>query len=606
MLHTIASDFNHIHPFEWSCHENVCTLRHLLVIVADMTAPTADSTPPARILTPAAPTAPGSEWWRSAVIYQVYPRSFLDSNGDGVGDLAGIITGLDVLKELGVDAVWLSPFMTSPQRDAGYDVADYRGVDPLFGTLDDFDRLVARAHELGLRVIVDLVPNHTSSGHAWFQEALASAPGSPERDRYLFRDGRGVNGDEAPNNWESIFGGGTWTRVTEADGTPGQWYLHVFDSSQPDLNWDNPEVRAEFRDVLRFWLDRGADGFRVDVAHGMIKEPGLPDFVPAANADSMGGGEQDPPFFGQDGVHEIYRDWHQVLEEYDGERVLCAEAWVSPLARMARWVRPDEMQQAFNFPYLGTEWEAPALRKVIDESLTAFGVVGAPSTWVLSNHDVVRHTTRLSLGGDNPQGHGLGPRSNGIPDTAPALHRARAATALMLALPGSAYLYQGEELGLPEVIDLPDDARQDPTWFRTSGERYGRDGCRVPLPWTPEGASQGFSATGESWLPTPPGWAGYARSEQSGVAGSTLEMYKALLAARRTHELAHADLQWLAGWPESVLALTMGDITVLANTGQEAVVLPSYEEIIVSSDPLLSTGATVIPPDTTLWLTGAA
>lgn len=561
---------------------------------------------PASHRTPAAPTAPGDEWWRSAVIYQIYPRSFRDANGDGIGDLPGIIDGLPALARLGVDAVWLSPFMTSPQRDAGYDVADYRDVDPIFGTLADYDRLVATAHELGLRVIVDLVPNHSSSDHPWFQAALAAAPGSAERARYLFRDGRGVDGSEPPNNWDSVFGGRAWTRVSEADGTPGQWYLHVFDSTQPDFDWTNPEVRAEFEDILRFWLNRGTDGFRVDVAHGMIKEEGLPDFVPNPSEGSMGGGEQDPPFFGQDGVHEIYRAWHRVLEEYDGERVLCAEAWVSPLSRMARWVRPDEMQQAFNFPYSGTDWDAAALRSVIDESLEAFGAVGAPSTWVLSNHDLVRHTTRLSLTAENPQGAGLGPRSVGIPEPEQALGRARAASSLMLALPGGAYLYQGEELGLPEVVDLPDEARQDPSFFRTNGERYGRDGCRVPLPWEATGAAFGFNDSGASWLPMPGDWGRYARSAQDGVEGSTLELYRTLLHLRREHGLAHAHLVWHEGQAPGVLAFTVGAVTVVANTGSNPVSLPGYGSLVASSDPSVTDGAELLPTDVTVWLTGAA
>ena len=557
-------------------------------------------------LTAATPTAPGHEWWRSAVIYQVYPRSFRDASGDGVGDLRGITQGLDALTELGVDAVWLSPFMTSPQRDAGYDVADYRDVDPLFGTLADYDALVQRAHALGLRVIIDLVPNHTSSEHEWFTAALAAAPGSPERERYIFRDGRGERGDLPPNNWESIFGGSAWTRVTEADGTPGQWYLHVFDTSQPDLNWENPAVRADFRDILRFWLDRGTDGFRVDVAHGLIKAAGLPDFQPLAGADSMGGGEQDPPFFGQDGVHEIYRDWHRVLADYDGERVLAAEAWVAPLTKMARWVRPDEMHQAFNFSYLGTAWDAAALRAVIDASLDAFGAVGAPSTWVLSNHDVVRHTTRLSLGVDSPQGDGVGPRSPGLPQPGPALRRARAATTLMLALPGGAYLYQGEELGLPEAVDLPDEARQDPTWFRTGGERYGRDGCRVPLPWEPTGASLGFSTTGRSWLPQPADWAPLSRAAQRGVPSSTLQLYCSLLAARREHGLGHADLIWREELPEAMLGFDVAGVTVLANTGATALPLPPYDSLLLSSDPAVTDGAAELPGETTVWLLGVA
>jgi alpha-glucosidase len=553
----------------------------------------------------------GREWWRSAVIYQVYPRSFADADGDGVGDLPGITRRLPALRTLGVDAVWLSPFQTSPQRDAGYDVADYRDVDPLFGTLADFDAMLRTAHSLGLRVIIDLVPNHTSSDHLWFQEALAAAPGSPERERYMFRDGKGADGSLPPNNWESIFGGAAWTRVTEADGTPGQWYLHLFDTSQPDLNWENPWVWEQFRGILRFWLDRGVDGFRVDVAHGMVKEPGLPDYTPPANAGSMGGGiplepeigghadfePPTPPYWAQDGVHDIYRDWHKVLQEYEGDRVLCGEAWVEPLEKLARWVRPDEMQQTFNFGYLETPWETDALRHVIDRSISVFASVGAPSTWVLSNHDVVRHATRLALTVENLQGHGIGPKSSGIPDTTFALHRARAATALMLALPGSAYLYQGEELGLPEAIDLPDSARQDPSWFRTNGERYGRDGCRVPIPWEASAPSYGFGPGGASWLPQPAAWASYARDAQEGVPDSTLTMYEEALAARRAHDLAFGELDWLS-LGDDVLAFRNGNVTVVANLGADPVPLPAGELLVASG--ALADGA--VPQDVTVWV----
>lgn len=548
----------------------------------------------------------GAEWWRSAVIYQIYPRSFADANGDGIGDLRGITSRLDALKHLGIDAIWLSPFFASPQRDAGYDVADYRAVDPLFGTLDDFDEMTRAAHARGIRVIVDLVPNHSSDQHEWFQQALAAQPGSPERARYMFRDGRGPNGDTAPNNWESIFGGPAWTRVVDDDGTPGQWYLHLFDSSQPDFDWSNADVRAMFRDVLRFWLDRGVDGFRIDVAHGLVKAEGLPDYIPPQSAGSMGGtGNADadlPPYFGQDGVHEIYREWHHVLAEYDGERVLCAEAWVNPLSTMALWVRPDEMQQAFNFPYLETPWNGPALRAVIDESIAAFSAVGAPSTWVLSNHDVVRHASRLALTEDNPQGHGIGPKTADRPDTALGLRRARAASALMLALPGGAYLYQGEELGLPEAIDLPDDARQDPTWFRTHGTRYGRDGCRVPLPWEAEVPAYGFSETGASWLPQPADWDAYARASQLGDPASTLEFYSRALWLRATHQLGLGALQWHDAGDDSILWFANGPITVVANTGDaDAATPPSLAEAtrILTSVPL--SGNDVIPADTTVW-----
>ncbi|GAA1001006.1 glycoside hydrolase family 13 protein [Subtercola frigoramans] len=558
----------------------------------------------------------GSEWWRSAVIYQIYPRSFADSDGDGIGDLAGITSRLPALLELGIDAIWLSPFFTSPQHDAGYDVANYCDVDPLFGTLADFDTLLAESHALGIKVIVDLVPNHTSWDHEWFKAAIASPEGSPERDRYVFRDGLGPNGDIAPNNWESVFGGPMWSRITNPDGTPGQWYLHIFDISQPDLNWENEWVRAQFRDILRFWLDRGADGFRVDVAHGLIKEEGLPDYTPSAEAGSMGGGAvpltpeiadpidaPTPPYWAQEGVHEIYRDWNKVLGEYDGERVLCAEAWVEPLHKLAHWVRDDEMHQAFNFTYLSANWSAEELRIVIDTSIAAFATVGAPSTWVLSNHDVVRHATRLALAPGHLQGDGIGPKSVGIPDPADGLRKARAATAVMLSLPGSAYIYQGEELGLPEAIDLPDEARQDPTWFRTNGERYGRDGCRVPIPWEANTPSYGFGPADASWLPQPAGWDGYARDQQSGVAGSTLELYKLALSLRAESKLGMGAVAWITdlGFGDDVLAFRNGDITVISNTGAMPVELPVevLGELLLASDPV---DEAVLPADTTVWL----
>jgi alpha-glucosidase len=545
-------------------------------------------------------TATGSEWWRSAVIYQIYPRSFADSDGNGVGDLPGITHRLPALAELGVDAIWLSPFFRSPQKDAGYDVADYCDVDPLFGTLADFDELLATAHGLGLRVIADMVPNHTSDQHPWFQEALAAPEGSPERDRYMFREGKGPNGDIAPNNWESVFGGSMWERVMRPDGTPGQWYLHIFDKSQPDLNWENPWVREQFFGILRFWLDRGVDGFRVDVAHGMIKEAGLPDYTPPVEGASMGGVTSDdtalipgiadltpdPPYWGQPGVHEIWRGWHGVLAEYPGDRVLAAEAWLDTLEKTALWVRPDEFSQAFNFAYMFTDWKAKPLRRVIQESIDAFSGVGAPSTWVLSNHDVVRHASRLALSKDAPpQGAGIGPKSPGKPDTALGLRRARAATSLMLALPGSSYLYQGEELGLPEDMELPDSARQDPTWFRTNGEKYGRDGCRVPIPWEADSPAYGFSDSGKSWLPQPVNWAPYARDAQEGVPGSTLELYKTALALRSANGLGTGSIEWL-DYGKKVVAFRNGDVTVITNL--------SSEEIVGGA----------LPTDTTVWIRG--
>ncbi|MGH3704184.1 MAG: glycoside hydrolase family 13 protein [Agromyces sp.] len=533
-------------------------------------------------------TGPGDEWWRTAVIYQVYPRSFADSDGDGIGDLPGITARLDALGELGVDAVWLSPFYPSPQRDGGYDVADYCDVDPRFGTLADFDDLLGAAHARGMRVIADIVPNHSSDRHPWFQAALASPPGSVERGRYLFRDGRGEGGAEPPNNWRSHFGGSAWTRVLEADGAPGQWYLHLFDSSQPDFDWSSDEVRAEFRRILRFWLDRGIDGFRVDVASSLVKADGLPDLDPTAD-------ESLAPYTGQPGVHEVFRDWRALLDEYDGDRVLVAEAWIKPLTRRAEWVRPDEMHQAFND--LFDDWHAPTLHGIIDDTLAAFSAVGAPSTWVASNHDSTRHATRLSLTGPQRPG-GIGPSSTGVPAYDDALPRARALALLTLSLPGSAYLYQGEELGLPEVTDIPDEARQDPTFFRTKGEQYGRDGCRVPLPWEADAPSYGFGPGEASWLPQPEIWARLARDRQQGVADSTLTLYRRAIELRRSRTLGGGDLEWLPGYPSHVLAFRNGSTTVLVNMGTESVPLPAGE-LLLSSTALHDHS---LSPDTAVWM----
>lgn len=529
-----------------------------------------------------------TDWWRTAVIYQIYPRSFADADGNGIGDLPGITARLEALQELGVDAVWLSPFFVSPQRDAGYDVADYRDVDPLFGTLADFDALLVRAHELGLRVLVDLVPNHSSSDHPWFQAALAAPKGSPDRARYIFREG---DGDAPPNNWKSVFGGSMWERIDD-----GSWYLHIFDVTQPDFDWTNPEVRAMFEGVLRFWLDRGVDGFRIDVAHGLVKKHGLPDWTELAVPPAR---TSDVPYWAQPGVHEIYRDWRRILESYPGDRALVGEAWVEPLTDLADWVRPDELQQTFNFRFIETAWDAAALKQVVDDSLEAFGAVGAPSTWVLSNHDMIRHATRFGLDPVPPQGVGVGPKSASVLDAAAGLRRARAATLFMLALPGSAYLYQGEELGLPEVIDIPDADRQDPSFVRSHGAVYGRDGCRVPIPWTSDQPAQGFNRTGASWLPQPAGWGAFARDAQRGASGPTLELYKLALRLRAEHALGGGELRWLPSPDPEVLVFRTRDLTVAANTGSSPVRMPEGA-VLAASGPLGD--ASMLPADTTVWL----
>ncbi|QWC84131.1 glycoside hydrolase family 13 protein [Nocardioidaceae bacterium] len=518
-------------------------------------------------------TAPGTApWWRDAVIYQVYVRSFADADGDGLGDLPGITSRLGHLAELGVDALWITPFYTSPQHDHGYDVADYRDVDPRFGSLEDFDALRERAHELGLKVIVDVVPNHTSSDHVWFQAALEAGPGSPERARYIFRDGLGEDGSQPPNNWQSVFGGDAWTRVED-----GQWYLHIFDTSQPDLDWTHPEVGDEFDSVLRFWLDRGVDGFRVDVAHGLVKAEGLPS-TDEQERQYMIEGVNKGPFWDQDGVHQIWRRWRAVLDEYD-DRMMVAEAWAPDAERLALYVRPDEYHQAFNFHFLGGTWGAGEFRRIIEETYRAVEPVGAAPTWVLSNHDVVRHPTRFGAGSEG-------------------LARARALTATILALPGSTYLYQGEELGLEEVV-VPKEDREDPAFHR--GQNEGRDGCRVPIPWSGAEPPFGFGpGEGQPWLPQPTDWDSMSVEAQTGEKDSTLEFYREALRVRREQlDLdTSVELDDPTEQGTAVLSFTRGDVHVLLNTGTDAVDLPDGD-VLLSSGPL---DDGMLPADTVVWL----
>jgi alpha-glucosidase len=530
---------------------------------------------------------PGSQWWRSGVIYQIYPRSFADFNGDGIGDLKGITQKLKSLASLGVDAVWLSPFYSSPQKDAGYDVSNYVDVDPIFGTLGDFDDLLEKAHGLSIRVMIDLVPNHSSDQHQWFQKALAAEPGSPERAFYHFKDGKGENGELPPNNWVSMFGGPAWTRVIEKDGKPGQWYVHLFDSSQPDLNWANPAVQLEFEKILKFWLDRGVDGFRVDQPHAMAKAEGLPDhpYVEEAGAGFIEGREN-PPMWFQEEVHEIFRNWRKILESYPGDRAMCGEAYVYPLSLMAKWVRPDEFHQTFNFRFLDAGWDAKKLFDAINESFEAFDSVGAPSTWVLNNHDVIRHASRF--GGR----YGRATASDGIganqsqPDPELGLKIAKGATLFMLGLPGASYLYQGEELGLPEHTTLEDDYRQDPTFARTGGQRVGRDGCRIPLPWEQDGDSSGFSESGKSWLPQPPSYKHLARSFQEQDSESTLSFYKAAIQLRKHLSLGEGSFGWLAGHQgPNALGYENSGVQVIYNFGVEPIDLSGLD-VLISSEPL--------------------
>ncbi|MEV7376457.1 glycoside hydrolase family 13 protein [Streptomyces sp. NPDC090301] len=529
-------------------------------------------------------------WWRDAVIYQVYVRSFLDSTGDGVGDLAGVRAGLPYLRKLGVDGVWLSPFYPSPQHDHGYDVADYQDVDPVYGDLAEFERLVAQAHRLGLKLLIDIVPNHCSAEHRWFREALASEPGSRARARFHFAPGRGPNGDEPPNNWHAMFGGPAWTRVTEPDGTPGEWYLHLFTPEQPDLNWRDPRVGEHFEQVLRFWLDRGVDGFRIDVAAGLYKDPGLPD-SDDPTADERTRDSVNPLAWNQPEVHDVWRRWRAVCEEYtarDGiERLLVGEVSVPSAREHALYVRPDELHQAFFFDLLSAPWDAAAFRAVIDEALRDIAGTGSTVTWVLNNHDQVRTVTRYA-GGPGAEHVGAA--------------RARAAALLMLALPGAAYVYQGEELGLPEVLDLPDDVLTDPIFRRTGSRARIRDGCRVPLPWSGQASPFGFSdgAAGvRTWLPQPEWFAEYATDRALADTRSFWHLYREGLQLRRElPQLGEGPLRWLEA-PPQVLAMVRGDGLVCAvNFGSETVPAP------VPGAPLLASGpcpAGELPGATAAW-----
>ncbi|MFE1770901.1 alpha-amylase family glycosyl hydrolase [Streptomyces sp. NPDC059008] len=528
-------------------------------------------------------TAP---WWRSAVIYQVYIRSFADGNGDGIGDIAGIRSRLPYLKSLGVDAIWINPWYKSPMADHGYDVADFREIDPLFGSVAEAEALIEEAHRCGIRVIPDIVPNHTSDQHVWFQAALAAGPGSPERERYVFRDGRGPDGAEPPNDWKSCFGGPAWTRLPD-----GQWYLHLFAPEQPDLNWKNPEVRAEFEDILRFWFRRGVDGFRIDVAHGLIKHPELPDLpVPADPGSPEDQAPVDHPHWDRDEVHEIYRSWRRVADEFPGDRKFVAEAWAPNPERLARYVRRDGLHTAFNFDFLMTSWDPGALREVIDSSLASLGAVGAPATWVLSNHDVVRHPSRFGRAVVRKWTANVPYRPEGPLDLGLGIRRARAAALLMLALPGGAYVYQGEELGLPEVEDLPQDVLQDPIWERSGNTDPGRDGCRVPIPWSGQQAPFGFSpddATGAPWLPQPANWHALSVEAQTGDETSMLELYRRALHLRRDHAaLGDSGLTWL-DTPPGVLAFTREPgFACVVNLSSEPYRLPEHDAVVLASGHL--------------------
>lgn len=538
-----------------------------------MAAPHRDTTP-----------GPPDDWWRDAAIYQVYPRSFADGDGDGTGDLAGVRAKLPYLAELGVDAVWFTPWYLSPLADGGYDVADYRTIDPAFGTLGEAEKLIAEARALGIRTIVDIVPNHVSDQHPWFRAALAAGPGSPERKLFHFRPGRGEHGELPPNDWPSQFAGPTWTRVED-----GEWYLHLFTPQQPDLNWAHPAVREEHESVLRFWFERGVAGVRIDSAALPAKDPSLPDFVE---------GRDPHPYVDRDELHEIYRSWRRVADAYGA--VFVGEVWLPDSERFARYLRPDELHTAFNFTFLACPWDAARLRTAIDDTLAEHAPVGAPATWVLCNHDVTRTVTRY---GRAETGFDFATKAFGTPtDLELGTRRARAAALLTLALPGSVYLYQGEELGLPEA-DVPRERIQDPMHFRSGGTDPGRDGCRVPLPWSADAPYAGFGSDSEPWLPQPAGWSAYAADRQAGDPASMLTLYRTALRLRRAEPgFGDGPLEWLPA-PEGVLALRRAPgLVCVVNLAGTSADLPDHESVLLTSGPLDADGR--LPTDTAAWLRG--
>ena len=473
-----------------------------------------------------------TDLWRTAVVYQIYPRSFADSNGDGIGDLPGITSRIPYLQWLGVDAVWLSPFYPSALADGGYDIDDHRDVDPRLGTLDDFDAMVRALHSADIKLIVDIVPNHTSNRHAWFVQGLAAGRGTPERDRYLFRDGLGPGGERPPNDWESLFGGSAWAPAGD-----GQWYFHCFAAEQPDLNWENEEVREDFRRTVRFWADRGADGFRIDVAHGLRKDMSEP-YAPWGEIADLMREDGSHPLWDRDDVHEIYADWRRIFNSYDPPRYAVAEAAVHP-ARRARYASTDSLGNAFNFDMQDADWRADDYRRVINSGLADMINNGSTTSWLLSCHDTPRVATRYGLPLEKDRlaqqvarawllTDGATPRL----DRALGERRARAAIMILLALPGSSYIYQGDELGLHEVADLPPEVLEDPMAGRSTKEK-GRDGCRVPLPWTTDGLSYGFGVEG-AHLPQPDWFGSYAVSVQEADPNSMLNLYRRALDAPRT------------------------------------------------------------------------
>ena len=558
-------------------------------------------------------------WWKDALIYQVYPRSFADGNGDGIGDLQGIIDHLDYLQGLSVDGIWMSPCFPSPQRDHGYDVSDYFDINPEYGDLQLFDDLVAEGRKRGIRIMLDVVPNHCSIDHEWFQAALKAGRGSPLRERFYFRDGRGENGELPPNNWMSIFGGAAWSRVTEPDGTLGQWYLHVFDAGQPDMNWEHDDVKKHFDDMLTFWFDRGVEGFRVDAVAVVGKTAGLPDGPePLPGESAAAAATRNTHFQHQEVAHGYWRRWRALIDRYEAEHpgrelVTVSEAYTSgdPM-QLLRYVQPDQFHQSFAFDLMLAPWIARHIREATDGVYRTLSENGASLSWTLNNHDTQRSVTRYGRANADSEesftGNNLVYNDSDV-DLALGLRRHRAMLLYVAALPGAFYLYQGEEMGLPEWLDLPDDRREDPVFLRTGGKEKGRDGCRVPLPWSSDPTTSfGFSTppvTGAPWLPQPTWWGDFNMAEHDGVFGSVLELYREVLAKRREIDKA-SELIWMLhddpAFADDVVAFRRGTVLVVMNVTSRDVKIP--ESVIGSasvwarSEPV---SGNVIPANSAVW-----
>ena len=535
-------------------------------------------------------------WWRQAAIYQIYPRSFADNDGNGIGDLKGVTAKVDYLASLSLDAVWLSPFYPSALADGGYDVDDYRNVDPKLGTLADFDEMLAALHGAGIRVFVDIVPNHSSNLHQWFKDAIAAEPGSGERARYIFRDGRGASGEIPPTDWPSHFAPSAWTHESTWGGKHNEWYMHWFAPEQPDWNWDNPEIEADFLTTLKFWADRGVDGFRVDVAHALKKDLSEPlrmratmEYEAPQTLDGTG------ILMDRNEVFEVYRSWRKLFNTYDPPRVAVAEANVHP-SRMPLYASEETLGQSFDFRFIDAAFSARTYKDCVSQSLELAKKNNSSTTWTLGNHDQMRYATKLGLHPIVDRNEWLLSNGQSHPvDFEIGTRCSVAGNLFILALPGCTYIYQGDELGIHEVADIPVDQIQDPVYLRNHKQAKGRDGARVPLPWTQGGTNFGFGA-GTPHLPQPQWFGDFSVEAESGVAGSPLEIFRKALKLRRELQCAE-EITWHQTSSEDVLHFSRPNgWNCITNFKAHKYSIPAGEVILASTpivDGKISAGTTV-------------